>query len=172
MIVDSAKKKKMISGIVAVVFLAILALTWKNIDAYPWIKALHIIAVISWMAGMLYLPRLFVYHSATKVGSDISEQFKIMELKLLKVIINPAMVVTWACGIWLMFSGFVPLETWFIVKFVFVLILSGFHGVLSKAQKRFSNDENMKTEKQWRYLNEVPTLLMIGIVIMVIVRPF
>lgn len=169
---DSSKKKKIISGLVYLAFFALLALTWKSVDAYPWIKALHVIAVISWMAGMLYLPRLFVYHSAVKPGSEVSEQFKVMELKLLKIIINPAMMVTWGCGIWLIFSGFVPLETWFFVKFVFVLILSGFHGVLSKSQKRFAADENVKTEKQWRYLNEVPTLLMIGIVIMVIVRPF
>lgn len=169
---DSIKKKKIISGLVYLAFFAILALTWKSATAYPWIKALHVIAVISWMAGMLYLPRLFVYHAAAKTRSDVSEQFKIMELKLLKIIINPAMIVTWGCGLWLMFSGFVALEIWFIVKFVFVLVLSGFHGVLSKGQKRFAADENTKTEKQWRYLNEVPTLLMIGIVIMVIVRPF
>lgn len=169
---DNSKKKKIVSAVVYLAFFALLALTWKSAIAYPWIKTLHVVAVISWMAGMLYLPRLFVYHAAAKTGSDVSEQFKIMELKLLKIIINPAMIVTWACGIWLMFSGFVPLETWFMVKFVLVLILSGFHGVLSKAQKRFAADENVKTEKQWRYLNEVPTLLMIGIVIMVIVRPF
>lgn len=169
---DNVHKKKLISGLIYLIFFAILAMTWKNVDAYPWIKALHVIAVISWMAGMLYLPRLFVYHAAAETGSSISEQFKVMELKLLKIIIKPAMIVTWACGIWLMFSGLVALEIWFIVKFVLVVVLSGFHGVLSKAQKRFAADENNKSEKQWRYLNEVPTLLMIGIVIMVIVRPF
>ncbi len=169
---DSSVKKKVVSGVIYIMFFAILAITWKSVHAYPWIKALHVIAVISWMAGMLYLPRLFVYHAASKVGSDVSEQFKVMELKLLKIIINPAMIVAWGCGIWLIFSGFVPLETWFIIKFILVLVLSGFHGVLSKAQKRFAMDENTKSEKQWRYLNEVPTLLMIGVVIMVIVRPF
>ena len=169
---NNSKTKKIISSLIYLVFFTILALTWKNADAYLWIKTLHVIAVISWMAGMLYLPRLFVYHSAVKIGSEVSEQFKIMELKFLKIIINPAMIVTWSCGIWLMFSGFLEHGTWLMIKIVFVLILSGFHGVLSKAQKKFAADKNDKSVKQWRYLNEVPTLLMIGIIIMVIVRPF
>ena len=95
-----------------------------------------------------------------------------MEHKLLKVIINPAMIVTWGAGIWLMLSGFVDIGTWFWVKFLLVILLSGVHGWLSKSQKRFAADENKLTEKQWRLANELPTVLMIGIVIMVIVRPF
>lgn len=165
-------KKKPIVLIVSLLFVLFLALTWKNVAFYPWIKALHVIAVISWMAGMLYLPRLFVYHASEETGSPVSEKFKIMELKLLKVIINPAMMVTWAAGLWLMFSGFVELGGWFWVKLVLVLIMSGVHGWLSKSQKRFTADENKLTEKQWRMANEIPTVLMIGIVIMVIVRPF
>lgn len=165
-------KKKPIVLIVSLLFVLFLALTWKNITFYPWIKALHVIAVISWMAGMLYLPRLFVYHASETIGSPVSEKFKIMELKLLKIIINPAMMVTWAAGLWLMFSGFVELGGWFWVKLLLVLIMSGVHGWLSKSQKRFTADENKLTEKQWRMANEIPTLLMIGIVIMVIVRPF
>lgn len=165
-------KKKPIVLIVSLLFVLFLALSWKNVTFYPWIKALHVIAVISWMAGMLYLPRLFVYHASEKIGSAVSEKFKIMELKLLKFIINPAMMVTWAAGLWLMFSGFVELGGWFWVKLLLVLIMSGVHGWLSKSQKRFTADENKLTEKQWRMANEIPTVLMIGIVIMVIVRPF
>lgn len=164
--------KKPLMAIASILFVAFLALTWKNENFYLWIKALHIIAVISWMAGMLYLPRLFVYHASEEVGSPVSEKLKIMEFKLLKVIINPAMMVTWGAGLWLMFSGLVDLAGWFWVKFVLVLAMSGAHGWLSKSQKRFSADENQLSEKQWRMANEIPTVLMIGIVIMVIVRPF
>ncbi|MEP2945265.1 MAG: protoporphyrinogen oxidase HemJ [Lentilitoribacter sp.] len=159
-------------AIASILFVAFLALTWKNENFYLWIKALHIIAVISWMAGMLYLPRLFVYHASEEVGSPVSEKLKIMEFKLLKVIINPAMMVTWGAGLWLMFSGLVDLAGWFWVKFILVLAMSGAHGWLSKSQKRFAADENQLSEKQWRMANEIPTVLMIGIVIMVIVRPF
>jgi putative membrane protein len=165
-------KKKPLLLIGIIVLVVFLALTWRNIGFYPWIKALHVIAVISWMAGMLYLPRLFVYHAQENVGPDVSEKFKIMEHKLLKVIINPAMIVTWGAGIWLMFSGFVDLGTWFWIKLLLVIVLSGVHGWLSKSQKRFAADENKLTEKQWRLANELPTILMIGVVIMVIVRPF
>ena len=165
-------KKKPIMAIASILFIAFLALTWKNENFYLWIKALHIIAVISWMAGMLYLPRLFVYHASEAAGSSVSEKLKLMELKLLKVIINPAMMVTWGAGLWLMFSGLVDLAGWFWVKFALVLAMSGVHGWLSKSQKRFAADENQLSEKQWRLANEIPTVLMIGIVIMVIVRPF
>lgn len=169
----TVKPKKNPILLIGIIVLAVfLALTWKNLDFYLWIKALHVIAVISWMAGMLYLPRLFVYHAQETIGSDVSEKFKLMEHKLLKVIINPAMIVTWGAGIWLMLSGFVDIGTWFWVKFLLVILLSGVHGWLSKSQKRFAADENKLTEKQWRLANELPTVLMIGIVIMVIVRPF
>ena len=170
--VTAKSKKKPIAAIALLAFIAFLALTWKNENFYLWIKALHIIAVISWMAGMLYLPRLFVYHASEDAGSDVSEKFKVMEYKLLKFIINPAMMVTWGTGLWLMFSGLVDLAGWFWVKFILVLAMSGTHGWLSKSQKRFATDENKLSEKQWRMANEIPTLLMIGIVIMVIVRPF
>jgi putative membrane protein len=170
--VTAKSKKKPIAAIASLAFIAFLALTWKNENFYLWIKALHIIAVISWMAGMLYLPRLFVYHASEDAGSAVSEKFKVMEYKLLKFIINPAMMVTWGAGLWLMFSGLVDLAGWFWVKFILVLAMSGTHGWLSKSQKRFATDENKLSEKQWRMANEIPTLLMIGIVIMVIVRPF
>lgn len=170
--VSAKPQKKYLMAIVSVLFIGFLALTWKNENFYLWIKALHVIAVISWMAGMLYLPRLFVYHASEDIGSQVSEKFKVMEFRLLKLIINPAMMVTWGAGLWLMFSGLVALGGWFWVKLILVLVMSGAHGWLSKSQKRFAADENKLSEKQWRMANEIPTVLMIGVVIMVIVRPF
>ena len=105
---------------------------WITITAYPWIKALHVIAVISWMAGMLYLPRLFVYHCDAEVGSKQSETFKVMEWRLLKAIINPAMMVTWLAGIYLAWSGHWYTSGWFHAKLTLVLILSGVHGFFSR----------------------------------------
>ena len=145
---------------------------WITITAYPWIKALHVIAVISWMAGMLYLPRLFVYHSEAEVGSKQSETFKVMERRLLKAIINPAMGVTWLAGIYLAWAGHWYLSGWFHAKFTLVLILSGVHGFFSRMVKDFAADRNTRNQKFFRIINEVPTALMILIVILVIVKPF
>lgn len=145
------------------------------ISIYLWVKALHIIAVISWMAGMLYLPRLFVYHTQVEVGSAESERFKMMEHKLMRVIINPAMVVTWLMGLTMIFTpGIIDWSTdiWFHVKFTLVVLLSGVHGMFSRWRKDFAADQNQKSEKFFRVMNEAPTLMMIVIVIMVIVRPF
>ena len=140
--------------------------------AYAWIKALHVIAVIAWMAGMLYLPRLFVYHVDAAPGSDKSEIFKVMERRLLRAIINPAMIVTWAAGLWLAWYGFAFQAGWLHAKIVLVLILSGVHGYLSASVRKFAEDRNEKSSRHWRIVNEVPTLLMIAIVILVIVKPF
>lgn len=140
---------------------------------YEWVKALHVISVIAWMAGMLYLPRLFVYHSVTEKGSAQSETFKIMERRLLKGIMNPAMIATWVFGLTMIHLGGVDwssLWPWF--KAAFVIGLSGVHGILAGHVKRFARDENVKPQKYFRIINEVPTVLMIGIVIMVIVKPF
>jgi protoporphyrinogen IX oxidase len=145
---------------------------WITITAYPWIKALHVIAVISWMAGMLYLPRLFVYHCETEVGSKQSETFKVMEWRLLKVIINPAMIVTWLAGIYMAWSGHWYTSGWFHAKLTLVLILSGVHGFFSRWVKDFAADRNTRSQKFFRIINEVPTVLMIFIVILVIVKPF
>ena len=145
---------------------------WITITAYPWIKALHVIAVISWMAGMLYLPRLFVYHCETEVGSKQSETFKTMERRLLKVIINPAMIVTWLAGLYLVWAGQWYSAPWFHAKLVLVLALSGVHGAFSRWVKDFAADRNTRTQKFYRIINEVPTILMILIVILVIVKPF
>jgi len=139
---------------------------------YEWIKALHVIAVISWMAGMLYLPRLFVYHCAAEIGSQQSETFKVMERRLLKGIINPAMVATWILGLYLAWSGHWFLSGWFHVKFFLVLVMSGIHGLFTRWVREFSQDKNTRSQKFYRIINEVPTVLMIGIVVMVIVKPF
>ena len=139
---------------------------------YLWIKAFHVIAIIAWMAGMLYLPRLFVYHSETQKGSIQSDTFKIMERRLLKAIINPAMIVAWALGLYLVWDGGWYASGWLHVKVLLVLILSGFHGFLSRLVKDFAADRNTRPARFYRMINEVPTVLMIGIVILVIVKPF
>ena len=139
---------------------------------YEWIKALHVIAVISWMAGMLYLPRLFVYHCEADAGSPQSETLKVMERRLLKAIINPAMVVSWLAGLYLAWAGHWLSAGWFHGKLLLVLILSGIHGLFSRWVKDFANDRNHRSQKFYRIINEVPTILMIGIVVLVIVKPF
>ncbi|HZR74927.1 protoporphyrinogen oxidase HemJ [Bradyrhizobium sp.] len=140
---------------------------------YEWIKALHIIAVISWMAGMLYLPRLFVYHCEAEAGSRQSETFKVMERRLLKAIINPAMIVTWLAGLYLAWAGHWLFMSWWIYgKLVLVLVLSGVHGFFVRWVRDFAADRNRHSQKFYRLINEIPTVLMIGIVILVVVKPF
>jgi protoporphyrinogen IX oxidase len=139
---------------------------------YEWIKALHIIAVIAWMAGMLYLPRLFVYHCEAEAGSRQSETFTIMERRLLKMIINPAMIVTWLAGLYLAWAGHWFSAGWLHAKLVLVLVLSGVHGFFSRWVKDFAAERNQHTHKFYRIINEVPTLLMVLIVILVVVKPF
>lgn len=141
-------------------------------EAYNWIKAIHVIAVISWMAGMLYLPRLFVYHADAEKGSAQSETFKVMERRLLRAIINPAMIVSWVMGLWLAWKGFGFHGGWLHAKIAAVVLMSGVHGYLSASVRKFSEDRNEKPAKHWRIVNEVPTLLMIVIVVLVIVKPF
>ncbi|MBO0347156.1 protoporphyrinogen oxidase HemJ [Roseibium limicola] len=139
---------------------------------YEWVKSLHVIAVIAWMAGMLYLPRLFVYHAEAVPGSEKSETFKVMERRLLKAIINPAMIATWVFGLWVAVEIGAFSQGWFHAKLTLVLLMSGLHGYLSGCVKRFARDENKKSAKFYRILNEVPTVLMILIVILVIGKPF
>ncbi len=142
---------------------------------YPWIqwiKALHVIAVISWMAALLYLPRLFVYHCAAAPGSATSETFKVMERRLLKAIMTPAMIVSWICGLLMLTTPGMWSGGWIHVKLLAVLILSGMHGVMSRWVRDFAEDRNEKSDKFFRIANEVPTLLMVLIVVMVIVKPF
>jgi protoporphyrinogen IX oxidase len=141
-------------------------------ELYLWLKALHLIAVIAWMAGMLYLPRLFVYHCEAAPGSPQSETFKVMERRLLRLIINPAMIVTWIVGLWLAWDSGFYRSGWLQAKFVLVLAMSGVHGLLSRCVKDFAADRNRRSQKFYRIINEVPTVLMILIVILVIVKPF
>ncbi|HSZ74460.1 MAG TPA: protoporphyrinogen oxidase HemJ [Rhizomicrobium sp.] len=144
----------------------------KSQEFYLWIKAFHIIAVISWMAGMLYLPRLFVYHCETAPGSSDSERFKVMEKKLLRLIINPAMIATWMFGLTLVALTRADQQHWFQVKFVLVLIMSGIHGFYASCVKTFARDANARTQRFYRIINEVPALLIIAIVILAVVKPF
>jgi putative membrane protein len=139
---------------------------------YEWAKALHIIAVISWMAGMLYLPRLFVYHCDAEIGSKQSETFKVMERRLLKAIINPAMIATWIFGLYLMWSAGWYTSGWFHAKLLLVLLMSGVHGFLTARVRDFALDRNTRSAKFYKIINEVPTVLMILIVILVVVKPF
>lgn len=149
------------------------ALFWlEPEELYLWIKALHVVSIIAWMAGMLYLPRLFVYHADLAIGSETSELFKVMERRLLRVIINPAMTLAWVFGLWLAWSGFRFSGGWLHLKLLAVLALSAFHGYLSKAVREFAADRNSKSARHWRMMNEVPTVLMIIIVILVILKPF
>lgn len=147
-------------------------MVWNPPALYLWLKAVHVIAVISWMAGMLYLPRLFVYHSDAAVGSDTSETLKVMEARLYKVIITPAMTITWVVGLWLAWEGFGFSGIWLWLKILAVLALSAVHGYFGGALRRFAGDHRDKPARHWRMVNEVPTVLMVFIVVMVIVKPF
>ncbi|MEH6752646.1 MAG: protoporphyrinogen oxidase HemJ [Alphaproteobacteria bacterium] len=142
--------------------------------AYPWIKSIHVIAVISWMAGMLYLPRLFVYHAESEPGSEKSETFKIMERRLLRAIMNPAMILTYIFGgLLLATPGIVDWgSAWIWIKLAAIAGMTIAHHVFGKWRKEFERDVNTRSTKAYRWANEVPTILMIVIVIMVIARPF
>jgi protoporphyrinogen IX oxidase len=139
---------------------------------YEWLKAFHIIAVIAWMAGMLYLPRLFVYHCDADAGSRQSETFKVMERRLLRIIINPAMILTWVLGLWLAWWGGWHTAHWLQAKFVLVILLSGVHGVCVRCVKDFAADKNRHSQKYYRILNEIPAVLMVAIVVLAVVKPF
>lgn len=167
---SAAKRAAVALAITAALSAAFVALA--GAEAYPWLKALHVIAVISWMAGMLYLPRLFIYHCGAAPGSETSETFKIMEQRLLRIIINPAMVGTWVLGLWLAWQGGHFSAGWMHAKLALVIAMSGVHGFFSASVRRFAADRNIKPASYWRIWNEVPTVLMILIVILVVVKPF
>jgi protoporphyrinogen IX oxidase len=137
-----------------------------------WLKALHIVAVISWMAGLLYLPRLFVYHCEAEVGSEQSETFKVMEQRLLRLIMNPAMIVVWVTGPLLAWQMGVMHDRWLAAKFALVVLLTVFHHALGRWRKAFAEDRNRRPARYFRIANEVPTLLLVGIVVLVVVKPF
>jgi putative membrane protein len=139
---------------------------------YPWLKAVHIVAIIAWMAGLLYLPRLFVYHADTEPGSQQSETFKVMEDRLLNVITTPAMGVSWVVGVWLAWDGGWYASGWLPAKLALVIVLSGVHGFFVRCVRDFATDKNRRPAKFYRIINEVPTVLMIGIVLLVVLKPF
>lgn len=141
-------------------------------EPYQWIKALHVISVIAWMAGMFYLPRLFVYHAETEPGSDKSETFKIMERRLLRAIMNPAMIATWVFGLWLLWWSEAWREYWMMAKIALILAMTVLHHSYALWRKDFDADRNTRSARFYRIANEAPTLLMIGIVILVIVQPY
>lgn len=157
-----------------VVLAALLVLVyWLDQDRfYLWITAAHILAVISWMAGLLYLPRLFINHLGTDARSDASEMLKGMEHRLLKIIMTPAMNLSWVFGIYLAITGGHFSEIWFYVKFFAVVIMSGSHMYMAKSVRLFGADLRPKSQRHWRFVNEVPTVLMIVIVVMVVLKPF
>jgi putative membrane protein len=141
-------------------------------DAYLWVKALHIIAVIAWMAGMLYLPRLYVYHCAAEPSSRQSETFKVMERRLLRAIINPAMIAAWIFGFMLVANGDFWGAGWMHAKFALLIAMQLVHAGYARWRRQFARDENRHPARFYRITNEIPTLLMIGIVIFAVVRPF
>ncbi|MBL8706809.1 MAG: protoporphyrinogen oxidase HemJ [Rhodospirillales bacterium] len=138
---------------------------------YYWIKALHLISVMAWMAGMLYLPRLFVYHASAKPGSELSETLKVMERRLLRAIINPAMFAAFLFGGLLLFVQDWS-QGWLHAKIVLVLLMGAIHGALSRWRRDFAADRNTRPARFYRIANEVPTLVLIAIVILVVVKPF
>ncbi|MGI9400035.1 MAG: protoporphyrinogen oxidase HemJ [Rhizobiaceae bacterium] len=137
-----------------------------------WLKAFHIISIISWMAGLLYLPRLFVYHSDTEVGSVQSETFKVMEGRLLRFIMTPAMVASWVFGLWLMMENQSWEFGWFHTKLLFVILLSAYHMFCAVWLKEFARDDRKRNARFFRFVNELPAVMMIIIVILVVVKPF
>ncbi len=144
------------------------------VAAFPWIKSLHIISVIAWMAGLLYLPRLFVYHCEAEAGSKQSETFKIMERRLLRAIMNPAMAAAWLFGIALLLTpGAVDWsDGWVHAKLVLVIAMSALHGALARWRRDFANDANTHSARFYRFANEAPTALLVAIVLLVVVKPF
>jgi putative membrane protein len=141
-------------------------------EIYPWIRAAHVISVIAWMAGLLYLPRLFVYHCQAETGSLQSETFKAMERRLLKAIMNPAMIAAWAFGLAMVFLGDLWREPWLHGKFLFVFFLTTAHIAMGRWRRAFDEDRNLHSERFYRIANEVPAALMVVIVILVVVKPW
>lgn len=139
---------------------------------YLWLKVLHIISVIAWMAAMFYLPRLFVYHAETAPGTPQSETFKVMERRLLKAIMTPAMISSWIFGLWVAYEGGFFTSGWLHAKLTLVLVMSGLHGYLARCVRQFAADANTHSSRHYRIVNEVPTVLMVLIVILVVIKPF
>ncbi|MDB5523493.1 MAG: hypothetical protein JWM58_1256 [Rhizobium sp.] len=171
---SSGSKAWVRAGTTLSVFVIVIALVviLDPDNLFLWIKAFHIIAVIAWMAGLLYLPRLFIYHFETRPGSESSELFKVMERRLLKIIMNPAMMLTWVLGLYMAWSAFAFQGGWLHAKLLLVVLLTGVHVYYSRAQRAFLRDERPKSQRHWRIMNEAPAVLMIAIVLIVVLKPF
>jgi putative membrane protein len=167
-----ARKWRWLIALIITAAGALALICWSPQGLYLWLKAFHIISVIAWMAGMLYLPRLFVYHCDAEPGSKQSETFKLMERRLLTVIINPAMTATWIFGLWLAYDSGFYREHWLQAKFALVILLSALHGQMVRWFRDFQNDRNKRPAKFYRMMNEVPAVLMILIVLLVVLKPF
>ena len=167
------RKNIRVMAAVAVTAVLVAALAvWQPANLYPWVKAVHVMAVIAWMAGMLYLPRLFVYHCGAEPGSVQSETFKVMERRLLRGIMTPAMIAVWVLGLWMVYAGGWLPAGWFHGKLTLVLAMSGLHGAFARWTADFATDRNRHSDRFYRIANEVPAVLMIGIVILVVIKPF
>lgn len=165
-------RRKALVWVTVVVALAVVALVLDPPWLYDWIKVLHVVAVISWMVGLFYLPRLFVYHSDHEPDSDTAKTFVVMEGRLLKVIMAPAMTISWVAGLYLAWAGFGFSGIWLWCKIIAVVALTAFHVYLARSARRFAAGDRWTTARSWRMMNEIPTVLMVVIVIMVIVKPF
>lgn len=166
-----ARLRASIALVVFVGFAGLLFLIGRD-SAYLWLKALHVIAVISWMAGLLYMPRLFIYHTDAEKGSVQAETFSVMEQRLMKVIMHPAMGLSWLLGLYLAWDAYGFMGGWLHAKIAAVVGLTAVHFYFSRAVKAFQRGDYVRTARFWRLMNEVPTVLMIAIVIFVIVKPF
>ena len=170
---NAGAKSGLRAGIALAVFVAgAVALFILSDNAYLWFKALHIMAVVAWMAGLFYLPRLFIYHHDKAPGSEISETFKIMEMRLYRFIMNPAMMMAWLFGLFIAWQGEWFTAGWLHVKLLAVIAMTVAHVYFGRSARAFGRDERPLTSRHWRMLNEVPTLLMIIIVVMAVVKPF
>ena len=171
--VDTGNRLTRVLVAVAIVGAGVLILVvWHPSQLYPWFKAFHIIAVITWMAGLLYLPRLFVYHCEAEIGSRQSETFKIMERRLLRGIINPSMIAVWIVGLWIAYDGHWLSAPWLWSKLTLVLALSAIHGLLVRWTRDFAADRNRHSQRFYRIVNEIPAVLMVGIVLFAVIKPF
>ena len=170
---SAGRRARLRAAVALTVFalIALLLILYPPDDLYLWIKALHIIAVISWMAGLLYLPRLFVYHTDAPAGSAQSETFKVMEQRLYRTIMQPAMGLSWLLGLYLAWSVYGFQGGWLHAKLSFVVLLTVVHHFYGRAVRAFAEDRNTRTGRQWRFWNEAPALLLILIVVMVVVKP-
>jgi putative membrane protein len=170
---QGASKSGLRAGIALGVFVLAAVLVYVlSDDSYLWFKAFHIMAVIAWMAGLFYLPRLFIYHSDVAVGSESSELFKTMESRLYRIIMNPAMMMAWIFGLFIAWQGMWLSAGWLHVKFLGVIAMTGMHVYYGRAVKAFGRDERPGNARHWRIMNEVPAVLMILIVLMAVLKPF